>query len=46
MLFVLFKFSNTAYQKQVVIAGDDIEDDVEQELEQKNFIILNFGFYT
>jgi hypothetical protein len=44
VLFVLFKFSNTAYQKQVVIAHDDIEDDVEQEAEQKNFIILNLGF--
>jgi hypothetical protein len=43
---IIIKQSNWSFQKQVVIAGDDIEDDVKQISKQKNVAILNFGLPT
>ena len=41
---IIFKQSNWSYQKQVVIAGDDVEDDVKQVGVQKNVFVVNFNF--
>jgi len=39
---IIFKQSNWSWQKQVVVAGDDVEDDVKQVSVQKNVFVLNF----
>jgi hypothetical protein len=41
---IIFKQSNWSWQKQVVVAGDDVEDATIQKSEQKNVLIINFGF--
>jgi hypothetical protein len=39
---IIIKQKNWSFQKQVVIAGDDVEDDVKQVSVQKNVAVLNF----
>jgi hypothetical protein len=41
---IIFKQTNWSWQKQVVVADDDVEDVTVQKTEQKNVLVINFGY--